>query len=485
MEAGVDMLGRKGGRMHGMGWLPGAAALALTLALWGCEGSATQTTNGGAIEGVLVDGEGHPVPGAKVQVWDASGGLALGAHGTASPHETKTDARGHYRLGGIDSGAYNVFGEAAEGSASVLIPSVEVDYRPIDLGRSVLKAPGAIFGYTVTAEGPLESAFCYLPGSSYISISDEDGSCHLDGVPEGIYRVKYMASGYGTVTDTGVIVRSGEMTVLQPKLLGQEESIQPPTPDGLRAEYDSVTGAVNLAWNPVSAPDLESYILLAYPKGYKEDAHRREFAVKDAFFADTAARANFRLGNLWDTLAADTMIYQIRAQDSDGNVSRYYSGRLEVPMALPEIFKTPFLVSRQGDTAACGDTLALRLRHASPVPDPFEVGVTVESAPGDSGPWRAVYRETASLPAGPAAAAGPAQAADRVFTWHYGKTSPGEGIQAYPDRPAFNAQKHRFTFEFKTSAGRWEVQRIFFTADPGGCYHVGPARKIRFSDLAN
>ena len=79
-------------------WALAAAGL---LTLWGCEGSATQTTNGGLREGemggVLVDREGNPVADAKVQISTAVN-IPQGVPGqpTDDPPEAISDRQGRY-----------------------------------------------------------------------------------------------------------------------------------------------------------------------------------------------------------------------------------------------------------------------------------------------------------------------------------------------------------------------------------------------------
>lgn len=416
----------------------GALAAVAALALAGCEGSATQTTNGGLkdgeLGGVLVDQQGYPVPNAKVQVWQANA-VSTGVPGSDDPPEALTDKDGRYKVTDLPPGQYNVFGRHSGGISSVLIPSVEMAKLGLDLGVDTLKPPGKVVGKTVTAEGPVEGVFCYLPGSSYISISDEDGSFALNGVPEGTYRLKYAAPGYSTITDTIAVV-SGEILVLPPRKIGPDIDAQPPIPQGLRASYDTVRGSVTLRWNPVRISDLKDYVLFLQEKN-KEPTQLGSLG-KDTVLVDSSMRGLFLPGSLWAKQDTGTLIFMIKARDMEDNLSRSYSEPFALRMTRPQVYQGRFTILPVGidDTTVCRDTLVIRTTFESPVKDAWAYAIDVTRKPNPY-TWEAVYREKG----------GGAKPGDTLtFVWYYGKGQGDSNFPGnYPPRAVFDTS----TFEIQ------------------------------------
>lgn len=448
-----------------------ALLMAGLLALSGCEGSATQTTNGGFREGemggILVDRDGKPVADAKVQIW-AAGAISPGIPGRPGndPPEALTDSEGRYKISDLAAGQYNLFGELGSGAATVLIPAVTMADSGLDLGVDTLKPPGKIIGKAVTSEGPLEGAFCYLPGSSFISISDEDGSFALDRVPEGSYRLKYAAAGYTTVTDT-IEVTSGEVLALAPQRLGPDISVQPPVPQGLRAEYDTVSGVITLSWDAVKVADLLDYILYLQEDG-GEPVKQGSFGM-DTVRVDSAYRLRFLPDWPWESRDSGSLVFLIKARDKDGNLSRRFSDAFTLRMVRPQVYRGSFSVNPvgMGDSSACRDTVDLRIGFQGPVAGPFE-GTVVVKRKLDPDFREEIYKESLE----------PFRLGDTAaFIWYYGKNRDDPAFQArYPDRETFNGS----TFEIQlTLVGPAEWAQTFSvdleTLGPG-CFRPKPAR---------
>jgi hypothetical protein len=349
----------------------------------------------------------------------------------------------------------------------VLIPAIDLADSDLDLGVDTLKPPGKIIGKAVTSEGPLEGAFCYIPGSSFISISDEDGSFALDRVPEGTYRLKYAAAGYTTVTDT-IAVSSGEVLALPPRQLGADLSVQPPIPQGLSAGYDTATGLITLRWNAVEVADLLDYNLYLQAEG-REPVKQGAFGP-DTVLVDSSYRLRFLPDGPWADRDTGTLVFVLKARDKEGNLSRRFSDPATVTMIRPPVYRGSFFVtpSGTGDSAACRDTVDLRIGFRGPVPGPFEGALTVKRRL-DQDFWEEIYKEKlAPFRLGDTAA----------FSWYYGKT-PGDPLfpPRYPDRATFDAGI--FAIEM-TLVGPAEWAQSFTvdleTLGPG-CFRPGPARK--------
>ncbi len=449
----------------------GAMVTASLLTQWGCEGSATQTTNGGLhsgeMGGVLVDREGRPVAKAKVQIW-ATGAISPGIPGQTSndPPEAITDDHGRYKIRSLASGEYNLFGEQGSGAAMVLIPAITLADSGLDLGEDTLKPPGKIIGKAITSEGPLEGAFCYLPGSSFISISDEDGSFALDRVPEGTYRLKYAAAGYTTLTDT-IDVISGEVLALPPQRLGPDITVQPPIPQGLQADYDTARGIITLRWNPVKVSDLLDYILYLQEDG--KDPIKQGSLGMDTVLTDSSYRLHFLPDWPWESRDTGTLVFVLKARDKEGNLSRRFSDPVTVRMTRPPVYRGSFQVSPVGayDSSFCRDTIQLRIWFEGASPGLFGGNILVRRKL-DTVFSEEIYKETlVPFPLGDTA----------VFTWYYGKTTDTPIFnEQYPNRETFNASDFAIELTLLGPAEWAQTFTVNMKTTGPGCFRPGPAR---------
>jgi hypothetical protein len=341
-----------------------ASGFAAWLAMAGCEGSATQTTTGKAIEGVLVDSHGDPVDGATVEAWPAAYGPSRGGmpRDSAQTVAVRTDASGHYAMTGLEAGVYNLFGADPSNRAAVLIPRVKYLEQAADLGIDTLKAPGAIVGLIRSAGGGQPPAtFCYLEGSNYAVISDSAGRFVLPDLAEGRYRLNYFAIGYAGAVDSAVTVRSGDTTVLSPKTLGADLALQPPAPAGVSAIYDAVYGVVHLAWRPVRVGDFKEYLIETEDTPVNALPGPRSWTVVDTAFQDRTM-TSLSLHNLGG--GPFTRKYWVRTRDTEGNLSPKPGQPVSVRLTDPAIFRTEYAVRLLSDTAAanaCLDTVAFAL----------------------------------------------------------------------------------------------------------------------------
>lgn len=344
-----------------------ACGFAAWLAMAGCDGSATQTTTGKGIEGVLVDAKGNPVSGATVQAWPAAYGPVRGgpARDSAQAVSVRTDERGHYAISDLEVGVYNLFGADASRHTAVLIPRVKYLEQAADLGTDTLKAPGVILGQVRADGGKPPMTFCYLEGSNFAAISDSTGRFVLPDLAAGQYRLNYSASGYAGAIDSVVTVRSGDTTRLLAKTLAPDPALQPPAPPGVTATYDSVYGVVHLVWHPVHVGDFKEYQIEMEDTLANTPFLAHSWTGTDTAFDDwTMLHAVFAYG----IDAAVTRKYWVRSRDSEGNLSPKQAQPVSILLTLPAIFKTEFTLRMLTDTAAqsgCLDTLAFALDVAS------------------------------------------------------------------------------------------------------------------------
>lgn len=323
----------------------------LALALFACEG--TETTNPNldpGMAGRMVDNLGKPVEGATVKAIPEAKSAVDGGGAVDS---VKTDRQGRYLLEGLPEGGYNLIGEYNRRGLVVLRPKVRYlgPKAYLDLGSDTLRAPGQIQG-TVTLGGkPREGVFCYLPGTSYLSISDENGGCWLSNVPSGRYTVKYAQAGLATASDTGVVVLPGGITKLPAKDLGVDTAFPPPAPEGLKVEQDTAAGTVTLRWSPVKVADLDGYWIYRNEAGEDEPRRITDRLVRDTVYVDTVFRAK------QDTVKRD-LVYRVKAQDQGALLSAAYSPARALAAEPPQTAR-PLALFTAPDTVSRGDMVRI------------------------------------------------------------------------------------------------------------------------------
>ena len=324
--------------LGGAGLVPGIFSVFI---FWGCEGSATQTTNTG-LHGILVDTDGRPVPGAKVKAWPtaASPNGILNNPENVLEISTETDSLGHYSIPRLDVGIYNIYGDNGNGQTTIFIPRVRYVDEEIFIGKDTLLPPGAITGKVVAEGRGLAMVFCYVQGSSYLVMTDTSGLFTLKGIPTGTYTLNYHSRGYLTAVDSPITVVSGATTALMPKSMVRYMALGPASPTILASEYDTLTGRLFLAWNRVRDEKVASYTLEYFPIGHPELAVSSRITgltdtVLESYFPrnffvqvyrpgeDPVPLNFFKLEYLYGKEAELTMEFRILSVDSLGNISQY------------------------------------------------------------------------------------------------------------------------------------------------------------------
>lgn len=308
----------------------GLAAAAL-VALAGClfQGDRPETGgNGSGVRGRFVDASGNPLPGVRVSALPAHdfrlAKLSAAARGIAD--SAVTDGSGRYALPGLASGEYNLVGEYGEGELAVLVPEVKylASEGLLELGQDTLLAPGSIRGRVLRGGSGQEGVLAYLPGTSYLAVSDSSGTFLVTGIPAGRYRVNYLVPGFQAKTDTGVEVRAGMTARLPDKVLAYDISLPPPAPSMPRAVFDSLLGVVRLEWDRVPVEDLLGYLVYRDTGGASAPLLLTPRIHPETTFVDTLTEA------LWAGRIAARVTYRIRSVDLAKNPSLNYSPPLVV-----------------------------------------------------------------------------------------------------------------------------------------------------------
>jgi alpha-tubulin suppressor-like RCC1 family protein len=172
----------------------------------------TDETEIEVISGILIDGvNGGPANGAEVFLYRANNTVS-----NQPIDSTFTNSSGKFKFDSIPKGLYTITAEYTISSDTLYyaIQNLTLD-SIIDIGTDTLKAPGRISG-TVSVEGQASKSgiFCYIPGTSYLAITDTGGNYTIFSVPPGVYSFGYMHYKYKDTTISGVPVYSDVVTNL-------------------------------------------------------------------------------------------------------------------------------------------------------------------------------------------------------------------------------------------------------------------------------
>lgn len=317
--------------------------------------------------GKLVDINGKAISGAKVKAFNVSNGLQKVSKGvlrSASQSDSVfTDSSGYYSFESLVAGSYNLQGDYSDGKLVVFITGViyESAGAIMEVQSDTLLAPGQISGIVNTNTGDNSGVLCYIPGTSYLSMTDDTGGFVLSNLPKGTYRITYRKDGLKITSDTGVGIHSGKMTKLQLKNMEADPAYPPPAPLGLTVVYDTLHGCAIIQWKPVIVSDLAGYIIYRNGTGSTTPQQISKFLVKDTSYIDTV------FSNVMDTNNL-VFTYQIKAQDKEANLSTVYSKPFIISTPSPTKVRTFFAwkyLNTNADSASINDTVSIIVSYCN------------------------------------------------------------------------------------------------------------------------
>ena len=312
--------------------------------------------------GKLVDNDGSPVAGAVIKAIGIGETLLKSSAVTSvfSPDtdSVSTDDSGYYSFVSLDAGTYNLQSNYDNGSLVALIKGIEYDStgKVQQVATDTLREPGSIMGIVNTGTNDDGGVVCYVPGTSYLAMTDDSGVFILSDIPEGEYTITYRKEELKTVSDSGIKVHSGKKTQLVVRYLEADPGIPPPVPGGLTAVYDTVHGCVVLTWDPVKVEDIAGYHIYRNDTSSTDPERISDNIVTDTIFTDTV---------FTDTMNESDRVlaYRIKAQDEDANLSTLYSKAVVVDAPSPTMVRTFIsfhMLNTQGDdTASINDTVTI------------------------------------------------------------------------------------------------------------------------------
>lgn len=316
---------------------------------------------GSEVVGTMVKQDGSPVQGATVYL-DTAGYVSDTTYELLDT--TTTDEKGHFvikreHLGGT----YSIYGSYNNKELVVLVRDVNDTVASdkdhiLDVGTNTMLPPGYISGKVIVDEPSLAGTICYIPGTSLMAITDDDGAFVMSGVPADTYRVYFSFPNYIVGRDTGVIVASGETADIGTIILSYDPNKGVPTPRSVTIAYDTLHGVAVLTWHTVHVSDLSGYIVYRGIDGSPIVAIDTVPAA-DTVYLDTLYHS-FTVSNVF------SVQYEVSAFDiatNEGNLSN----PVTVEAVPPALVRTVFMIGISGgsDTVEAGDTLSVIVAFAN------------------------------------------------------------------------------------------------------------------------
>jgi hypothetical protein len=314
------------------------------------------------VYGVLVDANGLPVKGAKVKALPAATALVKGAAAAPQADSALTDDEGRYGFDSLGGGRYNVAGDYQAGALVMLHPDVAVnDTGTVDVGTDTLRAPGSVSGRLLQGLQGKGGVLCYVPGTSYLAVSDDSGRFTL-GLPQGVYTLDYSTAGFIVTPDSGVAVLSGRRTRLSDKHIAYDPALPPPAPQGLKAVYDTLNERVILTWNEVPVSDLQGYVV------YRDDSTSLQPVIVPNGFTTATRFVDTAIGAV-PSGTKRTLTYRIKSRDVETNVSAVFSPPVSIEAVSRKLVTTLGAISAPAApdfNVSVGDSIDLILDFSNP-----------------------------------------------------------------------------------------------------------------------
>lgn len=196
--------------------------ISLTLLLAGCSQPDGQEAPRTSLQGVITDPSGAPVASAAVTL------NPVGDQETSGILRTTSDQAGAYSFITADAGTYNLLVTTGDGRGSFKADITITGTATVTVNIEVTPL-GAISGVATLEGRPADSAGIdvYIPGTSFLAKTADNGNFRLGGVPAGTYDVYADAPGHKRATAAGVAVTTGTTTSLPATITLEPENYAP------------------------------------------------------------------------------------------------------------------------------------------------------------------------------------------------------------------------------------------------------------------
>jgi hypothetical protein len=217
---------------HYAAFVAGSIMLLLAVRCTNMNPANTSEVGNPKLTGHLVDGRtGTAAEGAIVRVYPVylnKMAKALGKVATDAPaiDSMSTDHNGAYQFDSLANGIYSVEGEKIDSTDTLTMRHSSVVFvASEDLGYDTLQLPGSIKGKVVVPNGEsAKNITCYIPGTSYIAITNDTGGFRITGIPAGTYSLSTTSTKFNDTTIYGIKVTPNHETNAGYILLGLDRS---------------------------------------------------------------------------------------------------------------------------------------------------------------------------------------------------------------------------------------------------------------------
>jgi parallel beta-helix repeat protein len=198
----------------------GFATMLMAMRCTNMTASNTSEVGNPKLSGHLVDGRSSSAAqGAMVRVYPVylnKMAQALGKTATGVPaiDSTLTDHAGYYSFDSLKKNVYSIEAKYIEGSDTLYMRHPSVMFiESQDLGYDTLRLPGWIRGKVVVPGGEsAKNITCYIPGTSYMAITNDTGGFRITGIPAGAYSLSITGAKLRDTTLYDIKVTPGHET---------------------------------------------------------------------------------------------------------------------------------------------------------------------------------------------------------------------------------------------------------------------------------
>ncbi len=230
--------------------------ISIAMALWGCDRNVDTPVSAGPSQGrEVVNGSGQPVVGARlalIKLNDSTGKpLAL----------SRSDSLGQFSTFVVPDGIYAIILRDPGDSLGRFIDSIRIANGKLPPGRDTLLPLGSIDGVVKVNPGDSPAIVSlWLAGTDILSSAKEDGTFHIDLVPQGRYLLMgYTLEKHYKVGYRELEIGSGQKLSLPDTLVIPFDGLA--SLSDLRATQYPVTSAVTISWKGIFIGGGGSYAI--------------------------------------------------------------------------------------------------------------------------------------------------------------------------------------------------------------------------------
>lgn len=222
-----------------------------------------------ALTGKIINGtSGNAEPNTVVRLFRAYNTTV-----SLSPVDsTLTDKNGAYTFDSLKANTYTITAEyiTLTDTLTGIHQNILVD-TSLNIGADTLRAPGAIKGsVSVDGQASKSNIFCFIPGTSYLAITDTGGNFIIYHVPPGTFDFSYWHQKYNDSTISGIVVVSNQVTTVPDMKLYPVNDLQTKTIYGVfNSNYEAIAECEAL----VSGDGIPSGSPLSFPLDWNPLSH--------------------------------------------------------------------------------------------------------------------------------------------------------------------------------------------------------------------